>query len=134
MSTVARSIEPADLLYGRLLASAAAGGDEGAFRLADGRSRRLPLRRWLAPVDAADRALLRHAVAPVLDMDEAPTHPHNVARGAFGEAGGVVQPMPAPRYGEPFDPPTGPRREGEDGPAILADLGYSATDIEELLT
>jgi alpha-methylacyl-CoA racemase len=72
-------------------------------------------------------------VAPVLDMDEAPAHPHNVARGTFAEVGGVIQPMPAPRYGGPFEPPVGPRREGEDGPAILAELGYSVADIEELL-
>ncbi len=86
MSTVARSLEPADLLYGRLLASAAAGGDEGAFRLADGRIQRLPLRRWLAPVDAADRALLRHAVAPVLDIGCGPGR-HLAALAACGHDG-----------------------------------------------
>lgn len=37
-------------------------------------------------------------VAPVLDMDEAPAHPHNVARGTFIELDGVVQPAPAPRF------------------------------------
>ncbi len=73
-------------------------------------------------------------VAPVLDMDEAPEHPHNVARGTFADVGGVVQPMPAPRYGDPVEFPSGPRREGEDGPAILAELGYTDTEIEELLT
>ena len=36
--------------------------------------------------------------APVLDMDEAPQHPHNVARGTFVEVGGVIQPAPAPRF------------------------------------
>ena len=36
--------------------------------------------------------------APVLSMAEAPAHPHNAARGTFVEAGGVVQPAPAPRY------------------------------------
>lgn len=73
-------------------------------------------------------------VAPVLDMDEAPDHPHNVARGTFAAVGGVIQPMPAPRYGEPHQPPPRPRREGEDSRAILAELGYSAADIEEYLT
>ncbi|MEO8142209.1 MAG: CaiB/BaiF CoA-transferase family protein [Sphingomicrobium sp.] len=72
-------------------------------------------------------------VAPVLDMDEAPEHPHNAARGTFAEVGGVNQPMPAPRYGEPHETPTGPRREGEDGAVILAELGYSNIEIEELL-
>jgi alpha-methylacyl-CoA racemase len=37
-------------------------------------------------------------VAPVLDMDEAPKHPHNRARGTFIEVGGVTQPAPAPRF------------------------------------
>ncbi|MEO7087074.1 MAG: CaiB/BaiF CoA-transferase family protein [Gemmatimonadaceae bacterium] len=37
-------------------------------------------------------------VAPVLDWDEAPTHPHNVARGTFVEVDGVMQPAPAPRF------------------------------------
>lgn len=36
--------------------------------------------------------------APVLSMAEAPTHPHNAARGTFIEVGGVMQPAPAPRY------------------------------------
>ena len=37
-------------------------------------------------------------VAPVLTMDEAPGHPHNVARGTFLTIDGVVQPAPAPRF------------------------------------
>jgi alpha-methylacyl-CoA racemase len=37
-------------------------------------------------------------VAPVLDFDEAPADPHNVARQAFIEIDGIVQPAPAPRY------------------------------------
>ena len=87
MSTVAPALEPADLLYGRLLASAAAGhGGEGAYRVADGRIRRLPLRRWLAPVDAADRALLRYAVAPVLDIGCGPGR-HLAALAAAGHEG-----------------------------------------------
>lgn len=36
--------------------------------------------------------------APVLSMDEAPNHPHNVARGTFVEIDGIVQPAPAPRF------------------------------------
>ena len=36
--------------------------------------------------------------APVLDLTEAPSHPHNVARGSFVEVDGVVQPAPAPRF------------------------------------
>lgn len=36
--------------------------------------------------------------APVLSFAEAPQHPHFAARGTFVEVGGVVQPMPAPRF------------------------------------
>jgi SAM-dependent methyltransferase len=80
-------VEPAGRLYGRLLASVAAGGaDEGAYRVADGRIRTLPLRRWLAPVDAVDRALLAHAVAPVLDIGCGPGR-HLAALAAAGHEG-----------------------------------------------
>lgn len=37
-------------------------------------------------------------VAPVLDWDEAPLHPHNRARGTFVVVDGVLQPAPAPRF------------------------------------
>ena len=44
--------------------------------------------------------------APVLSMAEAPAHPHNAARGTFVDAGGVLQPAPAPRYSATHnDPP-----------------------------
>jgi SAM-dependent methyltransferase len=88
MSAVAaRTVEPAGLLYGRMLASVAAGGaEEGAYRTAGGRVRALPLRRWLAPVDATDRALLAHAVAPVLDIGCGPGR-HLAALAAAGREG-----------------------------------------------
>ncbi|MEZ5322508.1 MAG: CaiB/BaiF CoA-transferase family protein [Microthrixaceae bacterium] len=37
-------------------------------------------------------------VAPVLSMDEATRHPHNVERGVFVERDGIVQPAPSPRF------------------------------------
>ena len=86
--------------------------------------------QWVAHFTGIDAS-----VAPVLSLEEAPAHPHNRARGTFIEVGGVRQPGPAPRYaGASADQPHPPRREGEDGAAILAGLGYEATDIEELLT
>jgi alpha-methylacyl-CoA racemase len=36
--------------------------------------------------------------APVLDWDEAPLHPHNVARGTYIDVAGITQPAPAPRF------------------------------------
>ena len=72
-------------------------------------------------------------VAPVVDLSEAPLHPHNVERGTFIELDGVVQPGPAPRYSAtPTDPPRPPRSAGEDGEGILAELGYSAVEVEQM--
>ncbi|MBU6266714.1 MAG: CoA transferase [Sphingomonadales bacterium] len=36
--------------------------------------------------------------APVLSLEEAARHPHNRARGTFGEHDGLMQPAPAPRF------------------------------------
>jgi len=55
-------------LYGRLLEHAAGGEHDGRLRTAAGQRTALPLRRWLAPADAADRLALEHAAAPVLDV------------------------------------------------------------------
>ncbi|MFC9553425.1 CaiB/BaiF CoA transferase family protein [Rhodococcus sp. NPDC056960] len=41
---------------------------------------------------------LTPCIAPVLDVDEAPSHPHHVARGSFVDVDGLVQPAPAPRF------------------------------------
>ena len=72
-------------------------------------------------------------VAPVLDLEEAPAHPHNIARRTFLDLDGVFQPAPAPRYsGMQLDRPDAPRTEGEDGEAVLGELGFSQTDIQAL--
>ena len=72
-------------------------------------------------------------VAPVLDLSEAPAHPHNVERGTFIELDGVIQPAPAPRFSETrTDPPKAPRGEGEDGDAILSELGYSTVEVVQM--
>jgi alpha-methylacyl-CoA racemase len=72
-------------------------------------------------------------VAPVLKLSEAPRHPHNAERSTFIELDGVVQPGPAPRYSaSPTDAPRPPRRGGEDGGAILAELGFPESDIAVL--
>ena len=73
-------------------------------------------------------------VAPVLDLGEAPVHPHNIARRTFVDIEGVFQPAPAPRYSDTVvERPDPPRREGQDGRAILEDLGYGAGEIEQIL-
>ena len=73
-------------------------------------------------------------VAPLLDLGEAPVHPHNIARRTFVDIEGVFQPAPAPRYSDTVvERPDPPRREGQDGRAILEDLGYGASEIEQIL-
>jgi len=72
-------------------------------------------------------------VAPVLDMDEAPRHPHNVARRAFVDVDGAPQPAPAPRFSR--TPPKiarPPAKLGEHGEEILRERGFSATRIDAL--
>jgi len=71
--------------------------------------------------------------APVLDLTEAPGHPHNVARGTFVEVEGVPQPGPAPRFSETpgaiQGPPPAP---GQDTDQALADWGFDSDDISKL--
>jgi alpha-methylacyl-CoA racemase len=74
-------------------------------------------------------------VAPVLDLEEAPVHPHNIARRAFVDLDGVFQPAPAPRYSTmTLDRPDPPRAEGQDGEAILEEIGYSGEEIARMRT
>ena len=71
--------------------------------------------------------------APVLDMAEAPQHPHNVARGTFVEVGGVTQPAPAPRFSRtPAEVGITPALPGQHSAAVLRDWGLSADDIAAL--
>jgi alpha-methylacyl-CoA racemase len=71
--------------------------------------------------------------APVLDMAEAPAHPHNVARATFIDIDGVVQPAPAPRFSRTV-PSAGSAasKPGADGAAILADWGWTREEIVAL--
>jgi alpha-methylacyl-CoA racemase len=71
--------------------------------------------------------------APVLDMAEAPHHPHNVARSSFVESEGVTQPAPAPRFSRtPAELGAAPSSPGQDGAAVLEDWGWSAASVETL--
>ncbi|WEK00256.1 MAG: CaiB/BaiF CoA-transferase family protein [Candidatus Sphingomonas phytovorans] len=69
--------------------------------------------------------------APVLGFDEAAAHPHNVARATFVEAGGVVQPAPAPRYSVSGTVPPAMARPAETD-AILAEYGFGGDEIAAL--
>ena len=83
---------------------------------------------WAALFEGSDAC-----VAPVLALEEAPAHPHNRARGAFVEVAGATQPTPAPRFSR--TPPATPRPQakvGADTEAVLAELGFSASEIAAL--
>jgi alpha-methylacyl-CoA racemase len=71
--------------------------------------------------------------APVLDMSEAPQHPHNAARGTFIDIEGVVQPGPAPRFSRTA-PQAGAAaaRPGQHSADVLAAWGWSADQIAAL--
>ncbi|WP_327787009.1 CaiB/BaiF CoA transferase family protein [Rhabdonatronobacter sediminivivens] len=87
-----------------------------------------PRAHWEALFDGSDAC-----VAPVLDWDEAPAHPHNAARRAFIAPGGVTQPAPAPRFSS--TPPATPGPAGAAGAetgAVLADWGIGADRIDSL--
>jgi alpha-methylacyl-CoA racemase len=55
--------------------------------------------------------------APVLALEEAPSHPHFKARATFVEIDGIIQPRSAPRFeGTPADPPSPPSADRIDSP------------------
>ncbi len=71
--------------------------------------------------------------APVLDMGEAPEHPHNRERQTFVEVEGVVQPAPAPRFSRtPSRIQRPPAKPGEHTRDALKDWGFSETELDRL--
>jgi alpha-methylacyl-CoA racemase len=84
---------------------------------------------WVAVFDGTDAC-----VTPVLTFGEAREHPHNVGRGTFVEAFGVVQPAPAPRLSRtPASIAGPPPRPGAHSREILAEWGLDASRIQALL-
>ena len=68
--------------------------------------------------------------APVLGIEEAPHHAHNVAREAFVEVDGVSQPAPAPRFSRtPGSVMHGAPELGGGGGDALADWGFTQGQI-----
>jgi alpha-methylacyl-CoA racemase len=81
---------------------------------------------WSALLEGTDVCF-----APVLDLGEAPDHPHNQARRTFVDVDGVVQPAPAPRFSrtvpEIGNSSTVPE---EDVATVLKDWGVTPADGE----
>jgi len=71
--------------------------------------------------------------APVLDLAEAPQHPHNQARETVVDFEGVTQPAPAPRFSRtPSTIQSSAALAGEHSEEVLADWGFSEQEIAEL--
>ena len=71
--------------------------------------------------------------APVLNLEEAVKHPHNVARKTFVEIEGVPQPAPAPRFSRTeatIQRP--PAQAGQHTDEALKEWGLSDADLEDL--
>lgn len=83
---------------------------------------------WCALMEGTDVCF-----APVLDWNEAPTHPHAVARHAFVDVAGVTQPRPAPRFSRTEVPvPRAPVAHGTDTLAVLREAGFSDEHLARL--
>lgn len=83
---------------------------------------------WCSVLEGTDACF-----APVLSMDEAPEHPHNVARAAYTRVDGAFQAAPAPRYSRSKTVPPQALRKGERvSDEILASFGYSADEIQNM--
>ena len=83
---------------------------------------------WSALMEATDVCF-----APVLDLDEAPRHAHNVARQTFVEVAVVTQPAPAPRFSKTPGAIQGPPPAiGAHDQEALRDWGFSESDLAAL--
>ena len=69
-------------------------------------------------------------VAPILDLVEAPDHPHNRARQTFIEVFGRTQPAPVPRFSRTAGAVDRPAPSpGQHTDEILAELGCSDAEV-----
>ena len=84
---------------------------------------------WMAAFEGSDAC-----VAPVLDMDEAPRHPHNRARDTFVERAGRWQPNAAPRFSRtPTRIRSDPEPAGRDTRRTLRAWGLGDGEIDTLI-
>ncbi len=84
------------------------------------------LAQWCALLEGADTCF-----APVLEMKEAPEHPHNVNRRTFVDIDGVVQPAPAPRFSRTPADLDAPERKSSASD-LLVEWGLSRDELDSL--
>ena len=118
-----------------------AGLDDPAFDVQMDRARWPQLKEKMAQIIAAKSRAQWCAImegtdvcfAPVLEMAEAPSHPHNRERNAFVEIEGVVQPAPAPRFDcTPAAVQSAPPKIGAHNLSSLREWGFAADRIADL--
>ncbi|HNE36885.1 MAG TPA: CaiB/BaiF CoA-transferase family protein, partial [Microthrixaceae bacterium] len=83
---------------------------------------------WAARFEGIDAC-----VAPVLDMGEAPLHPHARERRAFVDVDGVPQPVAAPRFSRTPAAEPQAARTGTDPAVALRPWGVSSKDVSALV-
>jgi len=84
---------------------------------------------WCALMEGTDVCF-----APVLNLEEAPLHPHNQARNTFIKVDGSFQHAPAPRFSRTVaDAPKPMTAVGVDSCDVLRDFGFTPDEIEALL-
>ena len=83
---------------------------------------------WVEAARGRDACL-----APVLSIDEAPSHPQMRQRAVFTEFDGLIHPSPASRFGRtPGTLRRPPPRPGQHSLEVLADWGLDGAQIEAL--
>jgi alpha-methylacyl-CoA racemase len=71
--------------------------------------------------------------APVMDFEEAISHPQNQARAMYTTIEGVVQPAPAPRFSvTPGAVQSPPAQAGQHNEEALKDWGFTGKEITDL--
>jgi alpha-methylacyl-CoA racemase len=85
---------------------------------------------WCAVMEHTDVCF-----APVLRLDEASQHPHNVARSTFVDAFGALQPAPAPRFSRTVpELSRPPAHDGQHTREVLGEWGVAPDRVEALIT
>ncbi len=86
--------------------------------------------QWIEIFEGTDAC-----VAPILTMDEAAEHPHNVAREMFASKDSPLQSSQAPRFSRSQTGPVNkPDAPGGATKELLLELGFDAEKIESLQT